>query len=91
MLEAHAQKQHQEGQERHEVVITYHSPAGAIIEVVDDIFADEDSGTLLIEGKDQQGNYCEAVACCPQSAHFVLKLLPISLEATPKPKPGFVQ
>jgi hypothetical protein len=90
VLEARAQERDEEGQERHEVVIIYHSPAGAVIEVVGDIFADKDSEALLIEGKDRQGNYCEAVAH-QQSASFVLKLLPIPPEAAPKPKPGFVR
>ncbi len=87
-LETEGQKRREAGQGEYEVMIACHTPAGEIISV-DNAFVHERSGTLQIEGEDEHGNLCDVIAH-PQSAHLVLKLLPLPPETKPRPKPGFV-
>jgi len=88
-LESIAQEKEAAGQGEHEVVIVYYT-AGERIEVVGDIYIDDLSGILIIEGVDTGDNYCEVIAH-PESTHFVLEILPIGPEEDPRQKPGFVK
>jgi hypothetical protein len=88
-LEGIAQAKEEEGQGVHEVVIFYHSPAERIA-VVSDIYRDDRSEALIVEGVDRDGVFREAIVY-PESAHFVLKVLPVLPDESPRPTPGFIR
>jgi hypothetical protein len=94
-LERVAQDKEAAGEAAHQVVLYYHTPGGESIEVVGNVYLDEPSGGLIVEGLtaspvSEELYYCEAIVR-PQNAVFTMEVLPLRHHETPRPKPGFIR
>jgi hypothetical protein len=85
-LERIAQELGAKGYRQREVVIVYYT-GGERIEVLSNIFRDQHLDALIIQGRDNRGDYCEVIGY-PDSLQLVLEVVPV--EGEPRPKPSFV-